>query len=351
MNRPYISLLSRLAGLVLVSLLCVCCSERGLSRQDVSRRGSVSFSVLPPSAQTKGAVTAAGESAVTTLDLLAFRADDGALDCHIRAESSSVVQGTVTLGVALDWYIVANAPLSAGLAGLSTEAQFLSAQTLLSDTRAGSMVMSASGTSTFGSGVNEVNDVALDRYACKVSVGEIAVEWLDGFATPPTCTVDRIVLMNVRGGEPYSGVPSALAGDLWYNCSEDDDSLPSSVSGLLGWDGAVVVPDGSTAVPLGVSLYAMPNPCTVDGYAGSSPWVPRRSRIALQLTIGGVPQWYSVDLPAMVRNTHYFVNRLVVLGPGMPAPDMELSRTGVSFSVVVTPWDSNDVSIGVFPVE
>lgn len=337
-------------GLIGVIFLMTACGQDGLDGGK-GRRGTVSFTVCAPGQGTKGAVSASGEFYVGTLDLLAFRADDGALDSYVHAVSDSYVEGTVTLGVPLNWYIVANAPAAANLQTMATETQFLASSTLLTHTTASSMVMSATGTDTFGPGTNEIDDVALSRYACKVSVNRVKVSWLGEFATAPSCTVDRIVLMNVRGSELYSGTPTALAGDLWYNCSEDDGSHSAGLAALLGWSGSVVVSGGTSPVDLYVSLYAMPNPSTTAQFAGDLPWAPRKTRIAVQMTIGGVPQWYAIDLPAMVRNTHYYVDLLEILGPGTASPDMDVDRTSVAFSVSVTDWADNDVEGGSFPVQ
>jgi hypothetical protein len=233
---------------------------------------------------------------------------------------------------------------------MESESQFLSAKTLLEHTTPTSMVMSASGTDTFGPERSEINGIVLSRYACKVSVDDIQVSWLDAFDSTPTCTVDRIVLVNVRGSEPYSGVPTAFAGDLWYNCGEEDDSHPDAIAAMLGWRGPITVSRGNDVVDLKVSLYAMPNPSTAGTFADSLPWTPRKTRVAVQITVDGIAQWYAVDLPAMERNTFYTVKHLVILGPGSSAPDMDVDRSNVAFSISVAPWLAGTVDAGTFPV-
>jgi len=331
-----------------VGLLLAGCGGKLPSGRD-EQRSLVSFNVVAPSL-TKGTMSAAGEAAVNTLDLLAFRTSTGALDCYVHALSDSRVEGAVTRGEAVNWYVVANAPAEAGLRSMANESQFLSSSTLLTHTSPATMVMSASGTDTFGPEKGEVNEIVLHRYACKITIEDIQVQWLAGFDVSPSCTVDRIVLMNVRGSAPYSGEPTARVDDLWYNCGEDDGSHAGVLASLLGWSGPVTVSGGVDVEDLDVSLYAMPNPSAAATYAGDSPWTPRKTRVAVQITIGGLAQWYAIDLPPMERNTHYVVEHLVILGPGSSAPDMDVNRTNVAFSLNVTPWSTNSVDAGTFPV-
>lgn len=312
-------------------------------------RSRVSFLVLEPF--TKGAVNAGGESVVSTLDLLAFRRDGGMLDGYFHVSSGDRIDAELSAGVPIRWYLVANAPAGAQLSSFGTEEAFLSALTLLTQTTSASMVMSADGTDTFSvAGPNVVEDIALERYACKVSVEDITVEWLSDFQTVPACTVDRVFLANVRGSVPWSGVPTAAAGDLWYNPSRDDPH-GGLLGALLGADCGLAVSSGEAACTLGVSLYAMPNASAADDDASVEPWAPRRTRLCIRLIIGGVPQWYAVDLPAMQRNRHYIVSELVIAGPGTAEPDMHVDRTDVVFSVTVAPWADEDVDAGTFPVD
>ena len=313
----------------------------------------VSFTVFPE-VRTKAALSEAGESRVRSLDLLVFRASDGMLDAYVRSvaegtESLSTLEASVTSGIEMNWYVIANIP-AGRLSGFSSESDFLSGVTSLSDMSAGTMVMHANGTDTFNPGVNLIEDVQLIRYACKVSVRNILVSWLGTFDTAPECTLDEIALVNVRGDIDYSATLSAVADDLWYNRSAID-SHSAFIDECLDWKGSTVIA-GPESVDIGVSLYAMPNLLETDAYGPVtpvSPWAPRRTRIALRLTIGGVPQWYPIDLPTMVGKTHYVASDVIIMGPGTEGPDEAIERTSIDFTVNVYGWGEEDGGEVVFP--
>lgn len=342
-----------LTGASLLVLCTGCGKSGGEDAVDGASRITVSFVTLP--VQTKaGAVSDAGEVAVNSLDLLAFRSESGLLDCYAHAAGSgtTTVNARLTAGESLDWYLVANAPASANLASFSTRSAFLAAKTLLQQTTSTSMVMHASGTSVFVSNPPgtpiEVDGIELTRYVSKVSVNSIAVEWLNDFDTAPSCTLVRAILVNARGDCAWSGTPSALAGDLWYNCSED--TTPEGfVGSLLSWSGSVTL--NATGVNTNVHLFTMPNSSVGNEKAGNIPWAPRRTRMCLCLSIGGVQQWYPIDLPSMQGNSHYVVTDLTIKGPGTASPDMGVDRTSVTFTVSIAPWDENLIDDIEFPKE
>ncbi len=303
-------------------------------------RVSISFEALDP-AVTK-ALSPEAEDRVETLDLLVFRAGDGMLDAYERSRSSLRVGASVTAGTLLRWYVVANAPEGA-LEGYGTEWDFLSGETFLGESP--SLTMHAAGTGVFMAGETGrlISGIRLLRYACKVSVREVRVSWLGAFAQSPSCTLDRAVLVNVRGSCPWSGDPTAEADDVWLNPSRDDPQ-EASVQELLAWDGPITV-SGPGPLPLEVALYALPNPSSGDG-KGSGPWSPRKTRLCLRFTIDGIPNWYAAELPPMSGNRHYVLSHLVIDGPGMANPDDALVRTQISFHLQVQDWEDswNDLS-------
>ena len=352
--RIFQRLLSVLATISCLLILNTGCGKTGdEGAADGDSRIAVSFVTLPVPTKA-GAVTDAGEVAVNSLDLLAFRTDSGLLDCYAHASGTgtTTVNARVTAGESLDWYIIANAPASAALSSFSSRSSFLAARTTLSQTTASTMVMHANGTMTFPKNTTgapiEVDDIELSRYACKVSVSNIKVKWLEAFDTAPSCTLDRAVLTNARGDCAWSGTPSALTGDLWYNCSTD--ATPEGFLGsLLSWDGPLAM--NASGVNTDVVLYTMSNASEGNGYATDTPWAPRRTRLCLRLTIGGIQQWYPIDLPAMQGNRHYVVSELVINGPGTLQPDMSVERTTVEFRVSIAPWGENTINDVGFPME
>lgn len=326
-------------------LMCVLVScAREEQPHDVTggNTARVSFQAIP--AETKAsAISPAGEVAVVSLDLLVFRSDGGALEAHVRTTDNTTVSASLIIGEELRWYLIANVPESLGLGDVSSEAELLSKKVSMSHLASGSIPMHASGLLTLTDADRKtprvLDGVELVRYACKLTVSGISVPWLDSFDVPPTCILDRIVVVNARGDCPLSGEPTALSSDSWYNRSED--ACPEGfVGSLLGWSGSIDC--GSSVVPVGVSLYAMPNASAGRQNAADLPWEPRQTRICFRLVIDGIGQWYAVDVPAMTGNDHYVVSDLVVKGPGTAAPDMGIDRTPVEFALVLNPWDEQE---------
>lgn len=299
---------------------------------------------------TKGAITSGAENAVRSLDLLVFRAN-GALESHVRVGSESYVEADLITGEELTYYVVANLPAER-LALVSSKSEFLSTLTYLSDTAMNSMVMSGSGTLTLsGNSDVEVGPIGLDRYACKVSISDITVSWLSSFATPPSCVVNRVLVMNARTAEPLSGTATAAADAYWVNKLTDEAVDPASMVGYLVYDNPALAVSSSAKTALGSVVYAMPNASTGDAIASDTPWAPRRSRVCVELLIDGQSNWYPIDLPAMERNTHYIVSELVIKGPGTTAPDMGIDRTAITFGIDVATWTDNTVEAGTYPLE
>jgi len=332
-----------------VTLAAVSCGRQDSPAAPVSaRKAAVSF-IVGESGTVKGTVAGEGNR-VESLDLLVFRASDGMLDTHERVSgNASSVQASVSAGRLVNWYLVANAP-EGSLSGFRKEAHFLSAPTLLEHSSENTLVLYAAGRAVFTEGNHSV-DAFLVRYASKISVRKVTVDWPEAFLTDTPCVLKTVAVLNAAGSTPYSGIPEALPpgeGGVWFNRSTVDASLPAGVKEFLVWDTGKAIPS-ATPVSCGIELYAMPNPCTEDLWASDVPWSVRRTRIALELTAGGCSNWYSIDLPSMEGNTHYCLQEVVIKGPGMGNPDEELVRTPIEFQVSVLPWSDNAVS-PEFPV-
>lgn len=328
------------ASAVSAVLFMVSCNGESVPDSDAGR-STVSFVV--GTSGTRASVTP-HEREVASLDVLVFRSGEGTLDNSARVVAGNGaldrVSVELTRGVALDWFVVANAPEGA-LSSCTSEAAFLRGLTLLEHSTASSLVMHAGGVLPSGPVADDV-PVALDRYACKVTVESVTVDWPDAFAMATEVRLGRIVLVNVVGSTPLSGVPDA--GDLWYNRMGVDASLPALVADMTVKDyGGLALP-ASTAVGVAFPLYCMPNPVNNGVTSKDEPsWSPRNTRVAVELLLDGVSEWYPIDLPSMQGNTHYLIRSLTVTGPGSKGPDWPVERDDVRFSVSVVPWVDGEV--------
>lgn len=318
--------------------------------EGLERRINVSFQAAAPAAVTKGAVSGDAD-AVTRLDLVVFRAADGILDYKGSvADAGGVDQigGLITEGKAMHWKVLANAP--AGLLdGISSEDEFNETLTLLTHTTSTTMVMHAEGTHTFTELSSSI-DATLLRYGSKVSLQGISVRYLDSFGSVPSCTLETVALVNVRGQVPLTGTPDGTATGIWYNCSEIDGTLAGTALSCLVASLSTVI-SSSSKVDLSVDLYALPNPSTATDNAATDaeaglPWIPRQTRVVLGLRIGGEMNWYPIDLPAMVGNKHYVVSDVVINGSGTANPDEGIAHSAIEFGISVNAWSSEGHEVG-----
>jgi hypothetical protein len=330
-----------LPGVVL--LLLAACEQIPAAPERTSPRKEVTFVVEPALFRSDDN---SGEEVVRSLDVLVFRSADGIIDAYSRLDAPEggalrSISADVSVGTALDWWVVANAPEGA-LSSIVLEESFLEETTLLSDGSTDHLVMHGSGSLPCPQA--ESVAVSLDRYCCKVTLGEVSVDWDDAFALG-SVLLGRVALINVVGSVPYSGVPTA--GDPWHNRMGPDGCESAVIRDLTvkDWGGVAL----SRGIALGVasSLYCMPNPLSAEEDAlTEADWSPRCTRLVVELLIGGVPNWYPVTLPGMRGNTHYLINRLTVRGPGADAPDRPVVRTGLDYTVSVTPWEDRTVPVG-----
>lgn len=333
-----------------MALLLTSCAKEPASNQGGKGNVRVTFYVEGPA--TKGAMASGGETAIHSLDLIVFR-PDGALENYVHTTAGSTVTTSLITGEELTYYVVANLP-AGRLTTVANESSFLSTMTYMTDMSLNSMVMSGSGTVTLTGGEQEeeIGPVGLDRYACKVSITDITMDWLSDFVTKPVCTVNRVLVMNGRTAVPLSGTATATADAYWINklTDEEADVDPASIIGALAYENPNVALPSEQTVSLGSVVYVMPNSSTSEEIASDMPWAPRQTRVCLEVLVDGSPNWYSIPLPAMVRNTHYIVSDLVLTGPGTLEPDMGIDRTAVSFGVSVEPWTDQAVEAGTFPI-
>ena len=271
-----------------------------------------------------------------SLELLAFRRGDGVLGSR---ESLSDGETALSVAAGRDYtlYLFANAPEGL-LDGILYEKDLSKRALYLEDDDPSRPVLM--GAAFLASGSDSPLSFTLGRYLAKVTVGSVTVRWLDEWDYSPSCTISRIALMSAMGSIPLAGGPSSEGS--WYNCGAVDSSLPEGVAEKLVLSSPVTV-TGSSPVPLNVSFYAMPNPLDGDGWG--LPWSPRRTRLALELIIDGVPNWYPVDLPAMECGCEYRLSSIVITGPGSAAPDEKIERSKIELEIEVKPWDTEALTI------
>lgn len=286
------------------------------------------------------AESASDTDGINTVDLLVFRKGDGFLESYSRAEGNSVTT-SVTTGFTYVYYVIANAPQNV-LDRCVCEADFHKSVWSLADM--------ANGTAMVGSGEKRLEDnetvvVGLDRLLSKVTLEGITPSFLEHGFKDASVRLERVFLINVNGSCPYDS--SATAGAVWYN-RLGMESLPSVISDCLVSDSGRAL-SGSGKVTEAFSFLCCPNPVGNGVTSLTEPsWSVRNTRLVIEISIDGVPNYYPIDIPSMSRNTNYIVRDAVLLGPGSSSPDIPVSRVSLSFSITVNQWMEDEEKNIVF---
>ena len=280
------------------------------------------------------------EDAVNTLDVLVFR-EDGTLEAHARAAGQTVTV-KVAARIPLEYYVIANAP-KGSFDTYADISSFREGLVSLSD-NASAFVMRGHGSHVF-SGEEENLEVRLDRYVSKVLLDNIVPEFMDTDLAKAGVSLAGVFLVNAVGTTPWSGVPSA--GELWYNRMALDGSLDDDIAGMLITPHDIVI---TTADPLAVNdaLYCCPNPTDNGVTSLETPqWCARDTRLVIDLLIGGVHNYYPIDIPAMQGNKCYRVKNATLIGPGSSSPDIPVTRTGIRYTIDVAEWGKEYIDINL----
>lgn len=251
------------------------------------------------------------DDSIGHLDLLVFRTRDGMLLDKCCRDGNLPMEARLPSGEQCRWYIVANA--EGRFDGCTFLEEFLETEIALTD----GPVMHSEGLSVFWESGTTVQ-AELRRFACKVGLGSICMNWSD--ALP--CTVKTVALTNVL--ETTSPDQTSTHNTL-VNCgvvSEDLDGLIASYPELEL--------DTQVPVEIGTTLFCMPSGST---------------RLALCISAPDGLNWYPIELPQMEENHFYLVDNVVINGPGAPGPDMPVERIPASFDVSIKPWEENNVPI------
>ncbi len=317
-SRPF------LLALTLTAVVSSCAKFDSSVR--IGGEGKVTFAC----GESTRSVSDSDTDGIGTVDLLVFRKDDGFLESYSREEGNRVT-ASVTTGLTYVYYVVANAPENI-LDRCATEDSFRRTAWALENI--------GTGVAMIGSGERRVEGdetvaVSLDRIPSKVTLEGITPAFLEHGFKGADVRLERVFLINVNGTCPYYG--SASAGSVWYN-RLGMESLPAAVSDCLVAESGKTL-SGAGKIADVFSFICCPNPVNNGVTSFEVPqWSVRNTRLVIEISIDGVPNYYSVDMPAMSCNTNYIVRDAVLLGPGSADPDIPVARSSLSFSLIVNPW-------------
>lgn len=323
MDRKFQQIMRYAAGIlaVIIPLAVTSCHKDDIAPE--AQRRTVSFSA--------GVATKAGDDGIGTLDALVFR-ENGQREAYARSGGNSV-QVSLPTGIPLRWYLVANA--TASLGSLLTESDLLSSRALLDGQTPSSVTMYGRGSGTIGDGTSTVG-VELSRTVSRITLGSISPVFLKDSYQASAVKLSGIHVINAAGSCPYTLIP--YAGGVWHNRLGREPGLGQGLSAMLGRDMDMTL-DGHT-VEGPWTFYACPNPTDngIDSRTAPS-WSERNTRLVVEISIDGVPNYYPMTLPAMECNTEYLIREAILKGPGSASPDIPVERHDMAFTVSVRPWE------------
>lgn len=324
-------MIRRIAFLSAAAIACGLCScDKMTSCESGTSRVMVNVSAKD---ETKAlGVTADSECAYQSVQILVFDSD-GALDTDgyaaVDVDGNFSIELDVYKGKGKSFYAVTNLDR---ITSVSTEADFLSRVSQLSDNSIGSLVMK-------GVTVTDIDGdcsvtINVRRLTAKVELEKISVAFED--CDYPSLTVNAVYLTNVNSKVSLGGEAPAAAGD-WLN---QRGYSPSSCNAILYESYSRTIADGSSD-SAAHTFYCYPNPVVADTHDEVNAFTVRCTRLVIDTDLG----YYHVDLcdsekmpDGLESNCCYLIRDIVITGEGAGTPEEHTSRANVTCTVEIIPW-------------
>ena len=309
-----------------VSCLCSCI---GIESEETRTAETISVTV-------KSSLAMEDADGIRRLEALAFRKVDGILE-DFRAASEESVSLKLSADMPVEVIALANSTGDA-LRKVYDKESFSAVRTSFPDMEENGFVMS-SGFRDYTAVVDGGLELPLTRLACKISLGELKVSFVTEELAALEVTLERAFLINVSTECGYYLNPQAVS---WRNRSALDADLNGFEKKAYCREFGIAVKD-TAPIDLGTELFCYPNPVDNGIFADDvGEWCPRNTRLVLQLSVGGIQNYYSVSLPSMECGREYVIKSIELLGFGMEAPDLRMSRTAVVFETMVSDWEESE---------
>lgn len=311
--------LAAFAAMALVS-----CNERNADLPQVPvENETVVLEVNVPAVMTRVKGSATGEDNVADLQVFVFN-DSGVLEAYGHAASKSL--NLTCVPGAKRVVALVNAP---SLSGTATLDDLQEAKSSLADNAAGRLVMASKVIpETLAADKDNKMTIEVERLAAKVVLASVKNAMALEADQKKDFTIKAVYLTNVAGDRLYlsDSTPSKWYDMMMYESSNTLPFLHDEPATKLTYN---------TTYSVKHHFYGYPNPVTADANAGS--WIPRKTRLVLEATLGGEVCYYPVTLDKMQRNTEYIIN-LTVTRLGSPDPDTPVTTGEASFTVEVKDW-------------
>lgn len=322
---------------ILIGLcLCLSCSlsmdteDEGLCDSVFSIRGT-----------TK--VTGASDASETNVQrwaVMLFDAGNPAAWYYATSDGSADITCTVRKGRPYRAYAIVNYPPDFSPSLIQGEGHLLQFSSTLSSNTDNALVM-------FGSKQLPVlpsgtTSIPLQRLCSKVAINKISVSMEDPVYAAQEFTLNALYLTNVYTCTSFVCDHYEPDSDpnLWYNARGWHGSgNVRTLDNLVGDRGLGVSIGNGNSYQTQHVFYAYPNACEED--STDEHWSPRHTRLVIEATLGARRYYYTITLPAMIRNNCYTINEASIRKPGSLDPEMIIPGI-VDAVVTITEdtWDS-----------
>ena len=179
------------------------------------------------------------------------------------------------------------------------------------------------------------------RVAAKVSIDEIVNAIADEAYVDSTFTLKGIYLINAPvGGYPLcdlevtSYTPSSWMNKRGYVHDSTYDTY------LYDEVGATIASKASYETTH--EFYCYPN-FTEDDSQDDDEWCARKTRLVVEVSLGGDTYYYPISLDKVIRNKHYHFTSLTITLRGSTDPDYPIETENFSYSVDIEDWDEEEM--------
>lgn len=282
--------------------------------------------------------SAAAVSRSEILHALAFKRSTGIIEQYALGTGPEA-DIDVTMGQEMEIYLIAESG-NLDFDGIVTLSEFAGALSNFNDNENGFVMSSGPIRKTVREDTSF--ECGLDRLSSRIRLESVVPEFITSELAALGVTLDRVFLINVSGQCHFDLCP--YAGN-WRNRQSLDYGLSSFEMRSYCHDYGIPV-EGPSPLELDCDLYCYPNPVDNGVSSDTAPeWSPRNTRIVIQLTVGGIVNYYPISLPSMSCNAEYHIAKAVLKSYGTDEPDRFIDRTGLDFSIGVEPWEDKNIDI------
>lgn len=316
------------ASVAAAGAICISCNKNLNDADEPNSVEKIPVAVkllgCPESLSTKAALNTTNETAVSSVDVFAFRRD-GSLDAHVHATSHTGVTLNCSTGEK-SFVAVLNGN---DLGSIASKTELLSKTTELTDNTLSKFVMVGEASTNVSAGTTVSIEVA--RIVARVGIASISTNFTSAAYQSQSFKVKRIFMINVAGD---NNLGVSATPTLWFN---KRDYQSSAADALLYSDVTDHTITNNSSWSPDEYFYVYPNPTVND--SRESTFSPRFTRLVIEAELGSKTYYYPIDIPGVQRNKKYTVSGLTITKPGALHPDDPITSEDCSFNIIIKDWE------------